>query len=146
MNQFSGAHSDFQVENFIVKGQGHPFFAYKQACREIEARISSAQQNDWNMSEGVKGELEKLIEIADELNKQIRWDDLSEQQRQLLEAQAWFEKAKTLIAVDMLCSGGRMVSKNTMEFILQLPQKQRKELIRGLDNGGQYFIEYVLNK
>jgi hypothetical protein len=39
-------HSDFQIENFIIKGQGDTWAQYKQCLREVSSRHSSIKDSE----------------------------------------------------------------------------------------------------
>ena len=146
INEFDGGHSEFQIENFIIKGQGHLFFQFQQACRELRARHDTIRAKKGKDCIAAKRELALFLKIAQALRQKLRWDDLSPEQKNTMESHAWFEKARHLLAVDLLCSRGQGVSKATMEFVLQLPKEFRKQLIAQFREGGHKLIEWVLEK
>jgi hypothetical protein len=144
--QFSRGHSDFQVEHFIVRSQGHPFFQYKQACRELEARIESYKLANGAVPEKILSELLKFKQLADELNDYLNWDQLTESQKYELEKDAWFDKAERLIAMDLLASRGNQLTRGTVEFVLSLPGSIRKEFIKKIIDGGSEFVNKLLTE
>lgn len=144
LNDFDDGHSEFQIENFIIKSQGHLFFQYKQACREIRARHEAIKAKSGKDCEHQKRELAFLLKIARVYRKRLRWDELTPEQKKTMEGQAWFEKARHLLAIDLLCSRGQAVSKPTMEFVLQLPKDMRRQLVTQFQQGGAKLIEWVL--
>jgi len=144
------AHTDFQIEHFMIGSQGHPFFQFKQCQREIATRWETvkALQEKLKAIENKKRqkqvdkigaaliekelagplrELRKLVKLAKALYLKLNYDGLNEKAKGLLEAQAWFEKAKTMMALDIVAYGN--VSRKTVEFIVQLPKTERQMLI-----------------
>jgi hypothetical protein len=147
LDQFDSGHTDFQIDHFIIGAQGHLFFQYKQACRELKVRYEAIQQLNGSDCEVQKREARRLLRLADILRKRLNWDNLTDTEKIILEQNAWLEKAKYLIGLDLLCSRGQSVQKSTMEFVLKLPKVMRKELIGELNNnGGKKLIDYVVEK
>lgn len=146
--QFSGGHSRYQVENFIINSQGHLFFRYKQACRELAHRLETVGGlNGGELPKGLKCEIDELLRLADDLRAKLDWDNLSAEQKELLEQNAWYEKAKHMMAVDLICSRGQAINKNTIEFILQLPFEFKKDLIKYvLDKDPRNLIEWAIKE
>lgn len=165
MDDYQEGHSDFQIENFIIKSQGSRWMQYQQCLREIKGRINIISK--WE-SRKIKKRFfkrrisrskkppnviraEREMEIFVKLAKEFKRDlgEITPDRRKYLEEQSWFEKAKRMIGVDLLVSNGQGISKATIEFILQLPGSYRKELVLGILNDPQYkrkMIEWIINQ
>ena len=74
---------------------------------------------------GTEKELLKFAEIARRLKKKI--GNLNPEKRALLEADSWYQKAKQMAAIDMICSHG--ISKATFEIILALPVADKNKIL-----------------
>jgi hypothetical protein len=179
------AHSEYQIENFIVGSEVHPWHQYKQALREIASRREAlVDQNEklsfieseikrferWRPRFGRKKQIhyirltqEKrkrkklIVDIAnneEEMNCFVRcaaeirhmqgFNSLTFEKRKAIEAEAWREKAKWMICLDLYCFG--KPSKGTIEFITKLPKSIRRELIIKLsvikpEEVKQYFLD-----
>jgi hypothetical protein len=169
---FEAKHSDFQITNFIVGGQGSEWFQYGQCLREIKGRRESLEnaqdsllllradkkslrrkikllfmgrerrkiflKNELRRSVAlsedireVERELKRFVEIAVKLKKKI--GDIDERKRKELDAAAWIDKARQMAAIEILTMG--RPSKQTFEFILSLPKKQRAAIIAEIKHG-----------
>ncbi len=72
LKDFEDRHSDIQIEYFIVKAQGHPFFQYRQCLREIKARWSTIKDNEKSFVE-----LKKFLELAKDFSLSFIVDHLA---------------------------------------------------------------------
>jgi coenzyme F420-reducing hydrogenase delta subunit len=73
-------------------------------------------------------EISKFFEVAKKLKEEI--GDLTPEKRDLLEADSWFQKARQMAAIDMICDHG--LSKPTFEMILALPEKDKNTILTEL--------------
>jgi hypothetical protein len=146
LNEFDGAHSEFQIEHFIIKGQGHLFFQYQQSCRELRSRHDAIKAKKGVGCSATKREMAIFLKIAKRLRKRLRWDALSAEQKKQMERMAWFEKARQMLAVDLICSRGHSVSKSTVEFVMKLPKAMRVELIDEIQKGSHRLIEWAVSQ
>jgi hypothetical protein len=156
-------HSEFQIKNFIINSQIHPWHRYKQCLREIAGRKESVEsgakqalvlgleikklkrklflrkKNASKISElnyqkrsalksarKAERELNLFVNVALELRENYNYHNLSFEQKELLEAEAWREKARYMFFIDLYCIG--QPSKQTIEFIYMLPKKIKRDL------------------
>ena len=169
-------HSEFQIENFIIRSQGCAWAQYKQCLREIASRYESMQQikedivlknlevrrlkNKFAIKKSTRlknnilinrskrqlnsmkknlvdtdRELIQFVRIAETIKLNF-WGNgrLSKEKKRLLEQNMWIEKAKFLMAVDLMTIGN--LSKPTIELIYSMPKSDKKELLNflGKDN------------
>jgi len=171
LKDHAAGHSDFQIENFIVGSEAHPWHRYKQCLREIAGRKESIEMGEqeirymeedigrlkkWDrfspfsrkkrsrmiailMAKRTAGlnsirnnarELQRFVESAVAIRESHGFKNLSAEKKRYLEADAWREKAKWMICLDMFCFGN--ISKPTLEFTYKLPKAVKRELIMQL--------------
>ena len=79
----------------------------------------------------VSDELSKFIEIGLDLKKDIgNIGPLNSGRRKELEANSWYQKAQRMASVDLMITG--VISKNTMDMILSLPENYKIELLENI--------------
>jgi len=173
LKDHAAGHSDFQIENFIVGSEAHPWHRYKQCLREIAGRKESIELGEqeirymdedirrlkkWDKfnpffrkkrtrmiailmakrkagSKSIKNnarELHIFVESAVTIRESFGFEKLSIEKKRYLEADAWREKAKWMICLDMFCFGN--ISKATLEFTYKLPKAVKRELIMQLSD------------
>ena len=165
MKDFQEGHSDFQIKNFIIRCQGNNWMQYQQCLREIKGRLNliagweskkikkrffrrriNGDRKPPNIRRAER-ELEIFVGMAKELKKVL--GEITAEKRKHLETQAWIEKARRMVGIDLIASRGAGVSKQTIEFILQLPKDSRRELVSKLlsndANEKTKMIEWILN-
>jgi hypothetical protein len=172
-------HSEYQIENFIIRSQGGAWAQYKQCLREIASRYDTIQDMKGDM-QLIDLEIERLknkrfffrrfskIKHRIELERKQRnlgnlkksfadtsrellafvriaegiklnfWGNgkLSGNKKKMLEENMWFEKAKFMMAVDLMTIGN--VSKPTLEMVYAMPKKIRGELMSNLSENGRH--------
>jgi hypothetical protein len=177
---YEPGHTPFQIKNFIVGAEVHPWHRYKQCLREIagrresiesgtktikrlEARIGRLRRKIFKTRKA-RYEAEDLIEqklklvrkmqnIAREMSGFAReaisiksrhnFGQLSIEQKKILEFEAWREKAKFMLCMDLFCTG--RPTKQTIEFIYKLPREAKRELLMEVDPSNQKkIIEYLI--
>ena len=170
LRDFQKFHSEFQIENFIIRSQGNLWGQYKQCLREISSRndqlqdleddlklirididqmnqkwfffkISSKKRHEIKLQKMIrkKESLKANIkEISRELSEFVRigesirykaWGNstLSGEKIKALEKQMWHEKARFMMAIDLITIGN--ISKSTIEMIYSMPRKMKSELL-----------------
>ena len=168
LKDFDGGHTEYQIENFIVGTEIHPWHQYVQCLREIGSRYEAIKNSRESLKSNVRRkflffrskpkkkkidqakrsiaknekELNHFLEIAIEIKKQFG-GELTEEKKKVLEAEAWREKAKYLLCMDLFCIG--RPSKQTIEFIYKLPRETKRELLMNVDPRDQKkIIEYLI--
>ena len=172
LHDYESGHSEFQIRQFIVNSEVHPWHKYKQCLREIYARRETIESKKriletinqsilkLNSKKGRRffGSKKKEIELAELISKKIDFekkislakrelvcfveaafeirsnhgfDRLNHDEKKYLEAEAWKEKAKFMLCLDIFCLGS--IGKQTIEFIYKLPQKTKRELLSSID-------------
>ena len=88
-----------------------------------------------NLAETTR-ELLTFVKIADTIKMNCwRNDKLTVDKKRFLEENMWIEKAKFMMAVDLMTIGN--LSKPIVEMIYSMPTKNRKELISMLTEDGR---------
>jgi hypothetical protein len=88
-------------------------------------------------------ELIHFVKAAFEIRKKYGFENLNYEKKQILEADAWREKAKFMLFMDLFCIG--RPSKQTMEFVYKLPKAIKRELLTQIDPRDQQKIkEYLI--
>jgi hypothetical protein len=184
LKDYEPGHTEYQIENFIVGSEVHPWHRYCQCLREISARngllkekergliLLTAEINDlesrrrrWlsrrqkhlvkieNKKKAgrnltleileVRREIKIFIKIGMEMRSRYDYGSLNFERRKILEAEAWREKAKYMLCMDLFCIG--RPSKQTVEFIYKLPKAVKRELLMQIDpRDKQKIIEYLI--
>jgi hypothetical protein len=184
LKDHTAGHSEFQIKNFIVGSEAHPWHRYKQCLREIAGRKESIELGEqeirymeedigrlkkWDKfnpffrkkrsrmlaillakrKAGLKSitnnvrELERFVQAAVAIRKSSGFEKLSIEKKRYLEAEAWREKAKFMLCMDLFCTG--RPTKQTIEFIYKLPREAKRELLMEVDPSNQKkIIEYLI--
>lgn len=160
LKDFEPGHTEYQIRNFIVGSEVHPWHQYMQCLREIDGRVRILRRPDrerksrfkfWRRkrngrlpaNRSVRRELAHFINIAVELRERHNFGSLSGEQKKILESESWREKAKFMLCMDIFCMG--RPSKPTVEFIYKLPKKEKRELLMEVDpRNKQKVIEYLV--
>jgi hypothetical protein len=178
LKDFEPNHTEYQIKNFIIGSEIHPWHQYGQCLREIagrrgvmlekrnalkvldekikrlEARRLFKKKSETEKAFGRRVELlTQIAEISRELNcfvkcaidirRQYGFEKLSLEQKKILEAEAWREKAKYMLCMDLFCIG--RPSRQTVEFVYKLPKKVKRELLTSIDpRNQQAIIEYLV--
>lgn len=181
LKDYENGHTAFQIKQFIVGSQAHPFHRYKQCLREIAGRHETIKSNRIKLNKienrikkvklrlfffrktkrkiltileierksliaanyDTSRELNNFVSIGLELRRKFGFENLSIKQKELLDADAWREKAKYMLALDLFSMGSP--SKQTAEFIYMLPQSIKKELFNELIKmDRQKIINYLI--
>lgn len=119
------------------------FSKKKTGKREIEIRQKKRHLKRMVMALiSTKEELQKFVKIASEIRKKNGFGRLDRDKKRLLESEAWREKAKFMLALDLFCTGSP--SPNTIEFVQKLPKKIKREIVEEVkspDHFRRYLIE-----
>lgn len=184
LKDYDQGHTEYQIENFIVGSEVHPWHRYCQCLREISARHDLLMEKERNrillaseivdlQQKGhrwlfrkkkyqvkvenkkrdlrtltlgimeVRRELDIFLKIAMEMRRQNGYESLNFERRKILEGEAWREKAKYMLCMDLFCIG--RPSKQTVEFIYKLPKAVKRELLMEIDpRDKQKIIEYLI--
>lgn len=160
LKDFDSGHTEYQIRNFIVGSEVHAWHQYMQCLREIHARKNFLISSNHKIKKGlkfwkkkiempnsedkkIKREMALLIKIALELRKKYNFENLSQDKKNILESEAWREKAKFMLCMDLFCIG--RPTKETIDFIYKLPKKTKRELLTDVDpRDRQKIIEYLV--
>lgn len=122
--------------------RGGRFFKRRDKKKEIEIRQKKRVLFRMVASLiSVKQELNVFIRIASALRKKNGYDRLDREKKKLLESEAWREKAKFMLAMDLFCAGSP--GSNTIEFVQKLPRGIRKEVVEEV-RGPEHFRRYLI--
>jgi effector-binding domain-containing protein len=162
---YQSEHTEYQIRNFIIGSEVHPWHQYKQCLREIAKRYENLkikkdslkainsgdsklkgrrvffrkkQKNNISKINAMRSrllksiseinrELKHFVNIAMEIRHKHGFEELSDERKKYLEAEAWREKAKYMLCMDLFCIG--QPSKQTMEFVYKLPKDVKRGLI-----------------
>jgi hypothetical protein len=180
LKDFQANHSEYQIENFIVGSEIHPWHRYQQCLREISSRkdglidqsealesidlklkelnrrrffrrkksarlLSKKKRQRLKIIKSIAAthrELDCFFKIALDMRNEYGFDSLSGEQKKMLEAEAWREKAKWMICLDFFCFG--QPSKSTLEFVFKLPKNVKRDLILDMANMDRRNVEHFL--
>lgn len=84
LRDFESAHSEFQIDNFIIGSAGDPWAQYKQCLREIHARRESVIN------------LQEQIELHEMNSVRVRWLFIRKKKAEI-EKRQWRRKRKALV-------------------------------------------------
>ena len=150
---YEDRHSEFQIENFIIRSSGCEWFQYKQALREIDSRaniivalhdekkafefpryklffLKTRRKSQLKIIEkkifNVEAELKIFLRIAEKLKKQI--GEITPERRNQLETESWKNKGIKMAAIDILATG--RISNQTYDFVFSLPKESQLEIFK----------------
>jgi len=153
-----GHHSEFQIENFIVGGEGDSWAQYKQSLREIESRYETilserealiiekkrienfkkdANGNRAWYNEKIRAYHKRLENAKDVKRELYKFVDLALKLKEEI-GEIYFEKRHQLESESWTAKGIKLaaidfltsgrLSAQTAEFILSLPKKSQVEV------------------
>ena len=182
LTDFETNHSEFQMRNFIIGSEIHPWHQYKQGLREIKLRfeqlkekkkriesviekkekikksifrfrkknilklksLESVELKESRSIESIEKELKCFYKIVTEIVSKHGFDKLTTEKKRFLETEAWREKAKYMLCMDLFCTG--RPSKQTVDFVYKLPKSIKKELFISVNpKDEKKIIEYLID-
>jgi hypothetical protein len=127
LENYRDEHQLAQIDFKALKNKRAWFGSGKRKRREIELRrLARRIKNIEDTIRDVSRELSVILKVALRLKRE-KFDCLTNEQKRNLEAQAWFEKARLMAAVETMTLG--QPSKATVELVLSMPKRMRKELL-----------------
>lgn len=139
------AHSEFQIEHFILKKCGiTPWGRYQQALREIRARVKSLKQMYRQLGGATGEEAIALLELFGETERELKTflaaaleekrvlGDLTEERKAELEKDYWAKVLRFRVECEQAAERNR-ISLSLVESIAALPEDIRSEVTVGLD-------------
>ena len=138
-NDYSEAHSAFQIDHFIVGESGETLYGmYQQTLRELLARLQGARSEP--MSIGHRTECARFLAIAITIKQQL--GEISPERREKLDRDMWLARFKRMAALDLLCE--YQITRGTWRVILNTPLSFRAELVDTMINRPQELKSWLL--
>jgi len=123
------------------------FFLFGYRRKKIQIVLNGLERKREKLLKQIRSiqkELNRFIELAFEIRNRF-FQDTDFMNSHEIEAEAWLDKGKFILAVDLLCFN--QVSKQTMDFILSLPRNQKDQLIEFFKHGHSKYelLDQVIN-
>ena len=127
------------IEELSTKKTGGEYDARRDAVR-LEAMRKSLAAADRN-ADDVRREYDVILARATELKAEI--GDITDERRDQLEADFWYEKFRRDAMLDVVLTG--RIGRSTFELILSLPMEQRRRLVESLQKPPR-ILAYLLQE